>query len=359
MRNKPRRSALFLIGVLVMITYPLASVLGQASTPSNKGGSGANVATSWTPPRTADAKPDFHGIWAKTTPVPLERAPELGLKASFTEAEAREASKQRAARRVSQIADVHYDDTIWLAIADDPANVPVDLRTSIITNPPNGRLPSLTPEAQKRVMERSIPLSAMPAEGPEVRTALERCIMWVHQGPPMLPSGPELNYNMNIEIVQTSETIVLHQELIHDARVIPLDGRPHLPSQIRQWLGDSRGHWEGDTLVVETTNFIDRVYNIRRTASPSVDALHTRGADSRLRVIERFTLAAANALRYQFTVEDPTTWTEPWSGEYLMWRIAGPLYEYACSEGNYGLPNILSIERHHERTEGENKKSAR
>jgi len=352
MLNKPRRSALLLIGVVVVTAYHLASVFGQVSTPSSKGGSSVNAATSWTPPRTADAKPDFHGIWAKTTPVPLERAAELGLKASFTEAEAREFSKQRAARRVKQIEGVHYDDTIWLAIADDPANVPVDLRTSIITDPPNGRLPSLTPDAQKRVMERSIPLSAMPAEGPEVRTALERCIMWVHQGPPMLPTGgPELNYNANIEIVQTPDTIVLHQELIHDARVIPLDGRPHLPPQIRQWLGDSRGHWEGDTLVVETTNFIDRVYNIRRTASPSLDALHTRGADSKLRVIERFTLAAANALRYQFTVEDPTTWTQPWSGEYLMWRIAGPLYEYACSEGNYGLPNILSIERHRERAE--------
>jgi hypothetical protein len=173
----------------------------------------------------------------------------------------------------------------------------------------------------------------------------------------MLPNGgPEINYNANIEIVQTPEAVVLYQEMIHDARVIPVDGRPHLPPQIKQWLGDSRGRWEGDTLVVETTNFTDRVYNIRRTPSPSLDAFHTRGPDSKLRVVERFTLAAADALRYQFTVEDPTTWTQAWSGDYVMWRATGPLYEYACSEGNYGLPNILSIERNRERADMEKKK---
>jgi hypothetical protein len=357
MPDKRRRFALLPTAVLVVIAYQLASVLGQVSTPSDKDESVADAAASWTPPRTAAGRPDFHGIWAKTTTVSLERDPALGLKTTLSEAEAREFNKQRLAKRAHQIAGVHYDDNIWMASADDLSKVPVDLHTSIVRDPPNGRIPALTPEAQKRVMERSIPLSHMPADGPEVRTALERCIMWAHQGPPMLPSGgPELNYNANTEIVQTAETIVLFQEMIHDARVIPLDGRPHLPSQIRQWLGDSRGHWEGDTLVVETTNFIDRVYNIRRTASPSLDAFHTRGADSNLRVLERFTLIAADTLRYQFTVEDPATWTQSWSGEYLMWRSSGPLYEYACSEGNYGLPNILGIERKRERDEMEKKK---
>jgi hypothetical protein len=144
--------------------------------------------------------------------------------------------------------------------------------------------------------------------------------------------------------------------MIHDARVIPLDGRPHLPVQIRQWMGDSVGHWEGDTLVVDTTNYMDRAYNIRRTNSPAVDAFHTRSADSQLHVIERFTLSGPDTLRYQFTVEDPTTWTRPWSGEYLLWRTKGPLYEYACSEGNYGLRNILDIERARERAEPDKKK---
>jgi hypothetical protein len=350
MPDKLRRSAGFLMAVLPVIAYHLMSAVGQVSTPPGRGGSVASAATSWTPPRTRDGKPDLHGVWNKNTPVPLERDPALGLKTHFTEAEARESRRKRAEAREKQIADVHYDDAIWLAPADDPAKIPVDLHTSIITDPPNGRVPPLTPEAQKRVMQRSIALSHMPSEGPEVRTALERCIIWPQEGPPMLPNGGlEINYNANIEIVQTPETLLVYQEMVHDARVIPLDGRPHFPPQIRQWLGDSRGRWEGDTLVVDTTNFTDRVYNIRRTASPSLDAFHTRGADSKLHVIERFTLVAANSLRYQFTVEDPTTWTQPWSGEYVMWRATGPLYEYACSEGNYGLSNILSIERKRER----------
>lgn len=350
MRDKLRRSAWLLIAVLLVIGYQPVSVVGQVSPPPASGGSVANAATTWTPARTRDGKPDLHGIWNKNTPVPLQRDPALGLKTHFTEAEAREFHRRRVEAREKQIAVVHYDDSIWLLPPDDLAKIPVDLRTSIITDPPNGRVPPLTPEAQKRVGQRSIALSHMPSEGPEVRTALERCIIWPQQGPPMLPNGgPEINYNANIEIVQTSETVLVYQEMVHDARVIPLDGRPHFPPQIRQWLGDSRGRWEGDTLVVDTTNFTDRVYNIRRTASPSLDAFHTRGADSKLHVIERFTLVAANSLRYQFTVEDPTTWTQPWSGEYLMWRATGPMYEYACSEGNYGLPNILSIERNRER----------
>jgi hypothetical protein len=350
MPDKRRRSAGFLMAVLPVIAYHLMSAVGQVSTPPGRGGPVASAATSWTPPRTRDGKPDLHGVWNKNTPVPLERDPALGLKTHFTEAEARESRRKRAEAREKQIADVHYDDAIWLAPPDDPTKIAADLRTSIIMDPPNGRVPPLTPEAQKRVMQRSIALSHMPSEGPEVRTALERCIIWPQEGPPMLPNGGlEINYNANIEIVQTPETLLVYQEMVHDARVIPLDGRPHFPPQIRQWLGDSRGRWEGDTLVVDTTNFTDRVYNIRRTASPSLDAFHTRGADSKLHVIERFTLVAANSLRYQFTVEDPTTWTQPWSGEYVMWRATGPLYEYACSEGNYGLSNILSIERKRER----------
>jgi hypothetical protein len=357
MPAKPPRSALLLVTVLMVSIYHLAFVIGQGSTQSKKGESAAKAATSWTPPRTPDGKPDFQGIWSKLTPVPLQRDPALGLKSVFTQAEAKEYNKKRAAARVNQIADVHYSDDIWLANSDDLEKVPEDMRTAIITDPPDGRLPPLTPEAQKRVMQRSIPLDAMPSDGPEVRTELERCIIWPHEGPPMLPNGgPELNYNANIQIVQTPETVVMYQEMIHDARVIPLNGRPHLPSQIRQWLGDSIGHWENDTLVVETTNFMDRAYNIRRTNSPSLDAFHTRGVDSKLRVIERLTLAGANTLRYQFTVEDPTTWARPWSGEYFMWRSAGPIYEYACSEGNYGLPNILSEERNREHAEREKKK---
>jgi hypothetical protein len=357
MPNTLRRSAWLLIAVLAVLSYHLVSVLGQGATPAARGGSGAAAASSWKPPRTPDGKPDFQGVWNKNTPVPLQRDPALGLKASFTEAEAREYHDKRVEARHKQIAGVHYDDSIWLAPADDLGKIPVDMRTSIITDPPNGRIPPLTPAAEKRVKERSIGLSYMPSEGPEVRTALERCIIWVQQGPPMLPNGsPEINYNANIEIAQTPDNIVVYQEMIHDARVIPLDGRPHFPPQIKTWLGDSRGRWDGDTLVVTTTNFTDRIYNIRRTNSPSLDAFHTRGPDSKLRVVERFTLVAQDTMRYQFTVEDPTTWTQPWSGEYFMWRATGPLHEYACSEGNYGLPNILNNDRTLERRAAEGKK---
>src|SRR5215510_7709153 len=250
MPDKLRRSAWVVIAVLLVIAYHLVSAVGQAP-PPGKGGSVANTAASWTPPRTHGGKPDLHGVWNKNTAVPLQRDPALGLKTHFTEAEAQEFHHKRAEAREKQIAVVHYDDTIWLAPADPLAKVPVDLRTSIITDPPNGRIPPLTPEAQKRVAQRSIALSHMPSEGPEVRTALERCIIWPQQGPPMLPNGgPEINYNANIEIMQTPETVVVYQEMVHDARVIPVDGRPHFPSQVKQWLGDSRGRWEGDTLVV-------------------------------------------------------------------------------------------------------------
>ena len=355
--NRPSRSALLLITVLVLSTYRLVSVRGQGSTPPKKGESAAKSAASWTPPRTPDGKPNFQGIWSKLTRVPVERDPALGLKSVFTDPELKEYNKKRVAARENQIADVHYNDTIWLGNSDELGKVPVDMRTSIITDPPNGRLPPLTPDAQKRVMQRSIPLDHMLAEGPEVRTALERCIIWPQEGPPMLPNGgPELNYNSSIQIAQTPGNMVVFQEMIHDARVIPLDDRPHVPSPIRQWLGDSIGRWEGDTLVVDTTNYMDRSYNIRRTKSPSLDAFHTRSADSTLHVVERFTLVEADTLRYQFTVEDSTTWMRPWSGEYLMVRTPGPLYEYACSEGNYGLPNILGNERKRERVEAEKKK---
>jgi hypothetical protein len=199
------------------------------------------------------------------------------------------------------------------------------LRTSIIVDPPDGRIPPMNAEGQKRVQQRAAARKQMgdAFASAQNRGISERCIYWNHQGPPLLPTG----YNSNLQIWQEPGHVVVIPEMMPMARVIPLDARPHLGAAIRPLQGDSRGRWEGDTLVVETTNVQDR------------NAF--RGASENLKVIERFTLTSPDSIRYQFTVEDRATWDRPWSGEYEMTRIAGPLYEYACHEGNYGIVNIL------------------
>ena len=151
----------------------------------------------------------------------------------------------------------------------------------------------------------------------------ERCLLWPTAGPPMLPTS----YNNNYQILQVPGYVVILIEMIHDVRIIPLDGRPHLPQHIRQWLGDSRGHWEGNTLVVDTTNFTDKT--------------HFRGADRNLHLIERFTRSDPNTILYEFTVDDPTAFTQPWKAQAPLTKTAGPIYEYACHEGNYSMFNML------------------
>ena len=172
-----------------------------------------------------------------------------------------------------------------------------------------------------------------PADSAQSRSLAERCISWGNVGPPMLPP----TYNANLQILQTRDHVVISHEMIHDNRIIPLDGRPHLPASIRQLNGDSRGRWEGETLVVDTTNFTNKT-NFR---GPPRSTRQDIFASDALHVVERFTLVGANNIRYEFTVDDPATWTRSWSGEVPLRRFDGPLYEYACHEGNYGLPNIL------------------
>jgi hypothetical protein len=212
----------------------------------------------------------------------------------------------------------------WL---DYGRNVVGTRRSSLIVDPPDGRIPPLTADATTREAERRRMAGRRgPADGPEDRSLWERCIT---RGMPesMLPAG----YNNNIRIVQSSTHVVIFLEMIHDTRIVPLDGRPHLSAGIRQWLGDARGRWEGDTLVIETTNFSDRT--------------SFRGARTGLRLVERFTRLDKDRLSYRFTVEDPSTWTAPWTVEVPMVRSDGNLYEYACHEGNYGLRNILRAGR--------------
>jgi len=226
---------------------------------------------------------------------------------------------------VKSDADIHYDDGIWLLEGYKKGAM---LRTSIVTDPADGRIPALSAEGQKRAQARAEARKGIgPFDSAQARGLSERCIYWAHEGPPLMPTG----YNSNLRIVQSPDSFVIIPEMNPAARVVPLDRRPHVGPPIRTLHGDSRGRWEDDTLVVETTNFTDR------TAF--------RGSSEHMKVTERFTLVAADMIRYQFTVDDPHTWTRPWSGEYQITRIPDAIYEYACHEGNYGMPNILKAQR--------------
>ena len=290
-------------------------------------------------PRTQWGHPDIQGVWDFRTVTPLERPAELADQEFLTEAEvaaferegvqARNAdinrekvvTNRRAINGTIETADLRlaYNDFWW----DRGTKVVGTRRTSLVVDPPNGRVPALTSEGQERRATRAA-INERLAEGPEDRPLAERCIVGFNSGPPMLPGG----YNQNVHVFQTADHVVLVNEMVHNARIVPLDRRPHLPQDLRQWTGDSRGYWDGDTLVVETTNFL------RETSF--------RDSSSNLHLVERFTRVDADMLLYQFTVTDPTTWTEPWSAEVPMRRTEAPMYEYACHEGNYGLAGSLS-----------------
>jgi hypothetical protein len=282
------------------------------------------AAQTWKPPRTPDGHPDLQGFWTNASITPMERPRELGAKEFFTEEEAAEYRKRTLVpASVAQRGgtEAHYEFTQF-GLDRTQAQVAFSLRTSMIVGP-EGRVPPLTPEAQKRNAERAANLKGHEFDGPENRGIQERCLVWGSEGPPMLPPG----YNSYLQIVQTPAYVMILQEMIHDARIIPMDGRPHMPGSVRRWLGDSRGRWEGDTLVVDTTNFTDKT--------------NFRGSRDNLHVVERFTRVDENTIRYEFTVDDPTTWTSPWSAELPLAKDKGPIYEYACHEANYGMANNL------------------
>jgi hypothetical protein len=276
-----------------------------------------------------DGRPDLQGIWTNGTITPLERPPELADKAFFTPAEAANYEKQVRERNNGDRRDANpesdlatgYNDFWW----DRGAKVVSTLRTSLIVDPPDGRIPTLTADAQKRAAARAEVRRLHPADGPEDLSLADRCI--ARPGPPMLPAG----YNNNHQILQTPEHVVVLSEMMHDARIIPVNSRPHLPANVRQLFGDPVGHWEGDTLVVETTNFTDKT--------------NFRGAGENMRLTERFTRVDQDTLLYQFTVDDPQSFAKPWSGEIPMKKVPGPILEYACHEGNYSLVNTLSAAR--------------
>ncbi len=302
----------------------------------------------WTPPRTADGHPDLQGYWANNNATPLERPKELAGREHLTDQELA-ALKKKAGELFDGQGDAAFGDTVFQTVlanvngtksgfksvdggTGDYSSVWLaprdwDNRTSLITDPPDGRLPAMTPGAVARRETNGAAARRLP-EGPEDRSLSERCITY---GSPQLVAG----YQSYYQIVQGSGSVAIMTEMIHDVRVIPLDGHPHLPSAIRQWDGDSRGHWEGDALVVDTTN-----YKPRSFMSVTSEKLH---------VIERFSRAGPDTLKYEITIDDPETWTKPFTLAIPLKHSDVPVFEYACHEGNIGLAGILAGARAEER----------
>jgi hypothetical protein len=315
MRGRTITAAAGLAGV---IAFSSALVSGQAPAAATRAKPAGTI------PRMADGRPDLHGVWTYATLTPLERPDALSGKQEFTDEEAAAfQAQQRVSRNQDRRdgagtqADVSraYNDFWW----DFGRNVSGN-QTSLVVDPPDGRIPALTPEAQKRATERTQARATRgPADGPEDRSLWERCIT---RQLPTLP-GP---YNNNIQIVQTADYVVIVNEMIHEARVIPLDGRPH--GTVRQWHGDPRGRWEGDTLVIDTVNFTDKT--------------NIRGSGAGLHLTERYRLLDRGTLQFQVTIDDPTTWTKPWTVQIPMSANEEGIFEYACHEGNRGLQGILT-----------------
>jgi hypothetical protein len=293
----------------------------------------------WTMPRTPDGQPNLQGLWTTQTFTPLQRAERFGDRAFLTDEEMAEViqllttdgvdplsrsplladNTDEARARLQQADPTHYDNAMWLT-----TEVPKTLsssRTSLIVEPRNGRIPPMLPAAQERAGARR---AARSTDGHLHRPYQERCLTWSHEGPPMIPPP----YNDIYQIFQSPGYVVVFPELnANQVRIIPTDGRPQVSSRIRQWPGNSVGRWDGDTLVVDTSNF-----TAKTAFQGSSDALH---------VVERFTRVDAETVLYEFTVEDPQTWSESWTAEIPMKRTGGRLYEYACHEGNYGIRNTL------------------
>ena len=276
--------------------------------------------------RTPDGRPDLQGAWDFGSVTSLQRPAALAGKEFLTEEDVSALEAQSAAGQVDRPPRPGDPGTYNQFWADRGTKVAGTRRTSLIVDPPGGRLPAYVPDGKARMAAREE--ARRRNAGPEDRDVDERCILGFNSGPPMLPGA----YNNFAQLFQIPGYVV-----ILNVRIIPLDGRPPLPSQIHQWKGDSRGHWEGDVLVVETRNFMD----LGTThPAPNMELLEALGPH--LHLVERFSRLDADRLLYQFTINDPTAWTKPWSAEMTMTKTEDTLYEYACHEGNYGLFNILA-----------------
>ena len=343
--------AVFVVG---LAAWGLPSVVaGQNAAPARTAAAGGGAGSKpYVPPRTADGQPDLQGFWTNSTYVPLERPANVN-KEFYTPDEAVAAEKRAAERESEQtepgtVADVHYDFTQF-GLDRSQSTFARSLRTSLIVDPADGKIPALTAEGQKRAAERAAARKAMggPYDAVENMPIGSRCIVMAGAGPPMMNAG----YNANYQIVQAPGVVMILTEMIHDVRIIPLDastgsGSPRTKSggdspssRVRQWTGISRGRWEGTTLVVETTNFNGK--------NPF------RGASEGMTVTERFTRVAPDQILYRFTVEDPATWAKAWTAEMPMAKTNGPIFEFACHESNYGIANILAGAREDEKRAAE------
>ena len=331
----------FVVAVVSLTVTPVAAQVGS------------------TPPRTAWGQPDLQGVWDFRTITPLQRPEELADQEFLTAEEAANL-EQEAADRIARLAapsevrteplevggNVGAYNDFWFDRGDSIIGT---RRTSLIVDPPDGRLPPLRPGAVEQVGSGSedtpgqrpvrYRVGGISADGPEDRGVGVRCIVGFNSGPPMMPSA----YNNIMQLFQTPAYVVIFNEMVHDARIIPLDGRPHLPDDVRHWMGDARGHWDGDTLVVETTNFTDKTPSFNRTLTSSV------GTGETLTLTERFRRVDADTLLYSYTVDDPTTFTRSFTAEIPMRKSAAPIFEYACHEGNYGMEGILAGARAEEK----------
>lgn len=298
-------------------------------------------ANNYTPSKTADGHADLQGFWSNNIATPLERPKELNGRATLTDDELA-AMKKKAHELFGGHGDAAFGDQVFNTVLANVLGVKSgfvstdgetgdyssvwtvdrvwDNRTSLISDPPDGRIPAMTPEGQKR-REAMAAGRGRPAAGPEDRALQERCISY---GSPQLIAG----YQSYYQIVQTPKAVMFMTEMIHDVRSIPLDAGPHPPASVQQWLGDSRGHWEGDTLVIDTTNYKPKAF--------------MQISSEKLHVTERFSRMNAETLKYEITIDDPGTWTKPWSLMIPLQRSSDPVYEYACHEGNEGLAGILA-----------------
>jgi hypothetical protein len=313
-----------------------AAVLIALFAPSHAAGQTQSSATNaaagktWTPPRTADGTPELQGIWTDNTVTPLERPKKLGSKEFYTEQEFAELAKRARQGDVGEEANlgaaepqaVRYDLELY-GFDRTKVRFGSNRRTSLIVGP-EGVVPPMLPEAKKRNADRAALNKGHEFDSYANRSLSERCILLNQEKVPLIPGANEGNL---IQIVQGAGQVALVRETNHSTRVIPTDGRPHVPQNIRFYQGDSVGHWEGNTLVVDTTNFTN------------LSAFE--GSGERLHLVERFTRASDDTLIYQFTVEDPTTWAKPWSAEIAWTKTKGPVFEWACHEGNNMISNIL------------------